>query len=340
MKKKMTLAEVAELAGVSKSTVSFVLNGHAEKHRIAPETVEKVMAVVSENNYAPSLYARALKSKRTYTIGLVIPDLTNMGFATIAKELEKLCRTQGYQVLIASSEDAAEEELRAVDSLIARQVDLLMVASSMSDDTFYIQVNKTIPVILFDRRMDGTMLPYVVTDAEAATETVITRLVKGTGGECFYFGGLSALSPGQDRFNGYVKGMANAGFTHDPRYIFHRDYQPESGYLMMQECVEQLGRFPQALFTASYSILEGVLRYLTEHNGLNAGIRIATFDNYTILDCLPVAIDSVEQNYQEMSQYLFTCMQKLLNKKELFVPQKVFPATIHFRSPQSPITLI
>jgi LacI family sucrose operon transcriptional repressor len=331
VKKKMTLAEVAELAGVSKSTVSFVLNGHAEKHRIAPETAEKVMSVVKEHNYAPSLYARALKSKRTYTIGLVIPDLSNMGFATIAKELERLCREKGYQTLIASSEDDKKEEIQAVNSLISRQVDLLMVASCMPDDKFYLKVNKTLPVILFDRRIPETNLPYVVTGAEAATESVVSRLLDDTVRECFYFGGTSLLSPGRERLAGYRLALKKAGLPPCSTWIFHRDYHPESGYLMMKECVEDLGRCPEALFTASYSILEGVLRYLTEQGLLDTRIRLATFDNYNILDCLPVAIDSVEQDYKAMSQHLFSGMQSLLNATELSEPQKEFPARIHSR---------
>ena len=79
------------------------------------------------------------------------------------------------------------------------------------------------------------------------------------------------------------------------------------------------------------SILEGVLRYLSEHEALDTDIRIATFDNYTILDCLPIPIDSVEQDYVEMSRHLFSCMQSLLNKETLVEPQKVYPAKIHFR---------
>ena len=129
-KKKLKLADIAELAGVSKSTVSFVLNGHAKKHRINEETVKRVQAVVEEHNYAPSLYARALKANRTYTLGLVIPDLANMGFATTAKFLEKLARSHGYQLLIASSEDNPKQEKAAVKSLLERQVDLLMVATA------------------------------------------------------------------------------------------------------------------------------------------------------------------------------------------------------------------
>ena len=331
MKKKMTLADIAQLAGVSKSTVSFVLNGHAEKHRIAQDTIDKVMAVVAEHNYSPSVYARALKSKRTYTIGLVIPDLLNMGFATIAREMEKLCRAGGYQTLIASSEDNIEEEQNAVNSLVQRQVDLLMVASSMTEDSFYQKINKTIPVILFDRRINNTDLPYVVSDAQSATEKVVVNLFGDTVGECFYFGGNAELSPGQDRLAGYQSAVARAERELHTSHIYHKDYQPESGYQMMETCVTELGRFPQALFTASYSILEGVLRYLSEHKALDTDIRIATFDNYSILDCLPFSIDSIEQDYVEMSRHLFLCMQRMLNKESLLEPQKVYPAKIHFR---------
>ncbi|KGY12699.1 sucrose operon repressor [Vibrio tubiashii] len=328
--KKLKLADIAELAGVSKSTVSFVLNGHAKKHRIHEETVKKVQAIAFANNYSPSIYARALKSKQTYTAGLVIPDLTNMGFATIAKRLEILCRSEGYQLLIASSDDDPEMENQAIRSLVDRQVDLLLIATAQTDESELLAATQSTPVILFDRVIDGSKAINIKTDAASATQEVVAKLAYGLD-ECFYIGGQMALSPSKDRFSGYKAGLKQAGVEFQPKHVFNQDYQPSSGYEMMARAIEQNGRLPQAVFTASYSLLEGVLRYLTEHSLLMSDIRIATFDNYDILDSLPIKVDSIEQDCDLIAQALFDAGKAVLSQPDSKVEQQVFPAKIHYR---------
>ncbi|MCF7481582.1 LacI family DNA-binding transcriptional regulator [Vibrio sp. J1-1] len=329
-KKKLKLADIAELAGVSKSTVSFVLNGHAKKHRINEETEKRVQAVVNEHNYAPSLYARALKANRTYTLGLVIPDLANMGFATTAKLLEKLARSHGYQLLIASSEDNPEQEKAAVKSLLERQVDLLMVATAMTDDAFYLEITQQTPVILFDRIFESTSLTTIKTDAFSATQQVVEILCQQAR-ECAYLGGQLELSPSKDRFSGYQAALLASGVESDTKLVKHKDYQPESGYAMLQEIHQDIGRIPTRIFVASYSILEGVLRYMSEHQLLNANVKIATFDNSPILDCLPIHIDSIEQDCDLIATTLFEQAAALIDSPDRKAEHLILPAKLHYR---------
>ncbi|NVD06484.1 LacI family DNA-binding transcriptional regulator [Vibrio sp. JPW-9-11-11] len=331
--KKLRLADIAQLAGVSKSTVSFVLNGHAQKHRINEQTVKKVQAIAQANNYSPSIYARALKSKQTYTVGLVIPDLTNMGFATIAKHLECHCRQAGYQLLIACSDDNPQMEQQVIEGLIDRQVDLLFVASAACDGHYLQQVAKQTPVILFDRVIEGAALTSVKTDAARATQQVVERLVKGLD-ECAYLGGQLELSPSKERLAGYQAALNTVGIGVQPQLVLSKDYQPLSGYQMMSAVIDELGRPPKALFTASYSLLEGVLRYLTEHNLLDSPIRLATFDNYDILDCLPIKVDSIEQDCALIAQTLFETATQRLANPDLSISSHVLEAKIHLRRPQ------
>ncbi|KII75620.1 LacI family DNA-binding transcriptional regulator [Vibrio renipiscarius] len=328
---KIKLADIALLAGVSKSTVSFVLNGHAEKHRITAETVEKVQRIVREHNYAPSLYARALKSKKTFTVGLIIPDLTNMGFASIAKSLEFMLGEAGYQLLIASSNDDIETEKKAVHNLIERQVDILLVASAMSDDHFYRQLNRALPIILFDRVFTDSAFINIKTDAQSATEEVVSHLIKQNA-ECIFIGGQLALSPSQDRLAGYQAAFKSAHMECNPQWLFCQDYQADSGYAMMAQAVDQLGRVPKAVFTASYSLLEGVLRYLSEHQLLNDSVRLATFDHYAILDCLPIKIDSIEQDSQALAQALFDNALAQLDCATTSHHSEVIAAKVHYRT--------
>ncbi len=328
--KKLKLADIAQLAGVSKSTVSFVLNGHAKKHRINEETVKKVEAIAAAHNYSPSIYARALKSKQTYTAGLVIPDLANMGFASIAKRLEVLCRNHGYQLLIASSDDNPEMEKQVIQSLVDRQVDVLFVATSFTNEQYLQQVKQTTPIILFDRVFEDSAFTTIKTDAASATQEVVSKLVEGLD-ECWYIGGQMDLSPSRDRFIGYQAALLQAGIDFRQEHVLNKDYQPSSGYDLMANAVSIRGCAPKALFTASYSLLEGVLRYLTEHDMLSDDIQIATFDNYDILDCLPLKIDSVEQDCESIAQALFNAGQSVLEHPSKAPEQVSIAAKIHYR---------
>ncbi|USD68082.1 LacI family DNA-binding transcriptional regulator [Vibrio sp. SCSIO 43136] len=329
--KKLKLADIAQLAGVSKSTVSFVLNGHAQKHRIAPDTVEKVRRVVEEYQYAPSLYARALKSKRTLTYGLVIPDLTNMGFATIAHHLEKLCLQQGYQLLIASTEDDIDTEKNAVNNLISRQVDGLMVASCHLDAHFYSTITQDTPTVFFDRQFAYDAATFVVTDTKQSVEQLVTKLVQGRQ-ECVYFGGQTELSPSKARLAGFQSALKNQGMSLETNRVSHGNYHPDSGYQQMKACVEELGRLPEAIFTGSYSLLEGVMKYFVQHPELDKQqVKVATFDNYSILDCLEWKIDSVEQNCESIALKVFNALSDEIDN--LAEPKLItVDAKIHYRS--------
>lgn len=111
------LDEIARLAGVSRTTASYVINGKAKQYRVSDKTVEKVMAVVREHNYHPNAVAAGLRAGRTRSIGLVIPDLENTSYTRIANYLERRARQRGYQLLIACSEDQPDNEMRCIEHL-------------------------------------------------------------------------------------------------------------------------------------------------------------------------------------------------------------------------------
>lgn len=113
----MKLDEIARLAGVSRTTASYVINGKAKQYRVSDKTVEKVMAVVREHNYHPNAVAAGLRAGRTRSIGLVIPDLENTSYTRIANYLERQARQRGYQLLIACSEDQPDNEMRCIEHL-------------------------------------------------------------------------------------------------------------------------------------------------------------------------------------------------------------------------------
>ena len=162
----MKLEEIAFLAGVSRTTASYVVNGKAKKYRVSDKTIEKVMAIVKEYNYQPNAVAAGLRAGKTRSIGIIIPDLENISFTRIANYLEQLVRKQGYQLLISCSEDNPEIEKKCVAHLKQRRVDALVISSSFVSTKDYIFYNdwenSETPLFALDRTLSASIFRSIV----------------------------------------------------------------------------------------------------------------------------------------------------------------------------------
>lgn len=317
LNKRITLNDIATLAGVSKTTASMILNGKGEDFRIKPETRQKVLEVAQKHGYRANAFAKALQAQRTNVIGLVIPDLTNYGFASTAKTLEKLCRENGLQLVITCSDDNPEQEKLAIERLLDRQIDLLITAPTHQDPNYYKKIVKFTPVLHLDRHIPQSELPHIISDDSPRIAELVENIIRAYElNEFYYLGGQLSLSPSESRLKGFQEGLEQGRLQVESGWILHKDYQPESGYQMLAEIVQKLGRLPQAIFTASYTLLEGVLRYLTEHNQMekliNGELHIATFDDHHLLNALPFHIHSIKQDHEEIARQTFAMIRQKL----------------------------
>lgn len=329
---RLTIDDVARIAGVSRTTASMVLNGHAERYRIAQATVERVEQVARELHFSPSHSARSLRNRRSQAIGLVIPDLTNASHAALAQALENLCRARDLQLLMVTSDEDPERESAGMTQLVARQVDGILVVPCSSDARHYQKWTRRLPLVFVDRRLDDSGIPSVVTDAtDSVVQLLAPRLAAGIS-ELVYFGGQAALSPSRDRLAGYRQALANAGLTEQPGWVCERDFLRESGYAMMRDWHAANGRYPQALFTASITLLEGVLAYLRQHGLHDAPRSMMTFDHHALLDCLPLAIDAVQQDSEGLAVASLAKVLALLEGQPLPATDTRIAATL-LRSP-------
>lgn len=330
--KRVTISDIAALAGVSKATASLVLNGRGKELRVAKETRERVLTLAQQHHYQPSIHARLLRDDRSHTLGLVVPEITNHGFAVFSHELENLCREAGLQLLISCTDENAGQEMVVVNNLVARQVDGLIVASSMLSDSDYVKLSEQLPVVLFDRHMNDTRLPLVITDSITPTADLVERLARANPDEIYFLGGQPRLSPTKDRLAGFMQGLERAGVTPRQEWIIHGNYHPSSGYEMFAALCARLGRPPKALFTAACGLLEGVLRYMSQHHLLTSDIRIASFDDHYLYDSLSVPIDTVEQNVPRLAQECFTMLTQMIQGQDPAENQVILPATLRLRS--------
>lgn len=328
--KRVTINDIASMAGVSKSTASLVLNGRGKELRVSAATRERVMEVARMAHYQPSIHARALNSTRSHTLGLVVPEMANHGFATFAHALETLCRDAGLQLLIACTDENSSQETLAVNNLIQRQVDGLIVASSQLNDAEYQQLNRQLPVLLFDRHLGESSLPLVISESINSTAALVEPVAREVK-EFWFFGGQPRISPTRDRLAGFRQGLRQAGLAEKPEWIMHGHYNASSGYEMFAELVMRLGRLPEALFCAACGLQEGVLRYLSQHNLLASPIRLCSFDDHYLYDALSVKIDTVMQDNRQLAWRCFETMTALIEGKPLETPHICLPAQVKRR---------
>jgi len=333
---RITISNIAELAGVSKATASLVLNGKGDEYRVSEETQQRILSIAEEHRYQPSFHARALRSSRSHTIGLVLPFLTQFTNASLARELESLFRNVGIQIIIACSDDDPEQERVVVNNLLQRQVDGLIVISSNTSDEAYSKIHSYVPVVQLGRQIGDSSLPLIMTDATGATANLIQVLASQHPDEVYYFGGEPGLTPSKQRLDGYKLGLQRANVSPRAEWIRQRNYFSYSGYDMMEEVCNELGRPPAALFTASFSLLEGVLQYLNQNPEMQQGLHLASFDDHELLDFMPLRIDSIAQDYTALAFNAFSALMALMEDKPLSAPvTQNIPPRIRWRHPES-----
>ncbi|BES86261.1 DNA-binding transcriptional regulator FruR [Pectobacterium araliae] len=298
----MKLDEIARLAGVSRTTASYVINGKAKQYRVSDKTVEKVMAVVREHNYHPNAVAAGLRAGRTRSIGLVIPDLENTSYTRIANYLERQARQRGYQLLIACSEDQPDNEMRCIEHLLQRQVDAIIVSTALPPEHPFYQrwINGGLPIIALDRALDREHFTSVVgADLEDA-EMLAQELRKMPAKSVVYLGALPELSVSFLREQGFRQAWAS-----DPRevkYLYSNSYERAAAAAAFMDYLNN-NPMPDALFTTSFPLLQGVMDVNLKINGrLPNNLAIATFGDNELLDYLECPVLSVAQRHREVAE--------------------------------------
>ncbi len=298
----MKLDEIARLAGVSRTTASYVINGKAKQYRVSDKTVEKVMAVVREHNYHPNAVAAGLRAGKTRSIGLVIPDLENTSYTRIANYLERQARQRGYQLLIACSEDQPDNEMRCVEHLLQRQVDAIIVSTSLPPEHPFYQrwIGDAFPVIALDRALDREHFISVVGADQEDAEMLAGELRKFPSESVLYVGALPELSVSFLREQGFQQAWKDD--KRQINYLYANSYERDAAAALFGEWLDK-NEMPQALFTTSFALLQGVMDVvLRKYGQLPTELAIATFGDNELLDFLQCPVLSVAQRHRDIAE--------------------------------------
>src|SRR5688500_16446623 len=178
MKKKVSLKDIAQKVGVSTALVSYVLNNKKEG-RIGKETVQKIKDAARELNYRTNYIAKSLKTRKTFTIGLIVADIANPFSSNLARIIEDEAEKKNYTVIFGSSDESAEKSSKLINILLDRQVDgLIISAVEQSEEQIHYLLENDIPFVLVDRYFPGIKASYVAIDNYKAAYDGVRHLVE------------------------------------------------------------------------------------------------------------------------------------------------------------------
>lgn len=297
---KETLSSIAKRTGFSITTVSRVLSGNAEKHRICKKTIETVLKDAREHNYSPSLVAQSLRTNRTNTIGLLLPSIANPYFADVASVIIPEVHRRGYTAIVI---DTMEDEKNFNDSaslLLSRRVDGIIAVPCGTDRSLIESINDNyLPVVLIDRYYDDSHLSYVTTNNHKGG-LMATRHLLGMGHKkiaCIQ--GTITSNPSKERVRGYKEAMREAGNENNIR-IAGNEFSIQNGYLETKLLLESSDP-PTAIFTLSNTITLGALKAIREASfKIPDDISLISFDNFNYMDFLEPPITRISQPTDDM----------------------------------------
>lgn len=268
-----TMKDVASAAGVSLMTVSRVVSGEP---RVAPDTVAKVEKAVRDLGYQRDDIARNLRTKdrSSATIGLVLDDLANPFFATMARAVEDEARRRGYLVLVGSTNDEARRERDVVSAFCARHVDGLIIVPTAGNHAFLrTRMKSGTKVVCVDRPAKGLDVDTVTVDNQEAAYRAVNQLIDHGHSRIAFLGDRRDIWTQQERFAGYAQALASRGIPEEPELLRH-ELRTKAEATAAILALLSLPDPPTALFTGNDLITTGAVEGLAQLDQLKRLTRL------------------------------------------------------------------
>lgn len=294
-----TIRDVAQAAGVSITTVSHVING---TRFVSDQVAADVRRAMLELGYRPNVLARGLRSGKTRTIGLIIPDNSNLFFAEVSRVIENVSFQNGYSLIICNSDDNLVKEKSYLDTLVEKQVDgiIFISAGSYSKDIEKLVQSRT-PVVVVDRDFEGLPADTVLVDNQLGGYLATQYLIQLGHRHIACISGPSEVNPSADRLIGFRKALREAGLLIEEELILRGDFHYQSGERCMHQLLE-LNRPFSAIFVCNDMMAIGALKAAHNRNlRVPQDISIIGFDDIPIAEAISPALTTIAQPYDEMA---------------------------------------
>lgn len=312
---KVTIDDVAKMAGVSKTTVSRILNGHFE--HATEETKKRVLEVIRELDYRPNALARGLKQMRTNVLGIILSNLQNPYWTRVLEGVEDACRALGYSLMICNSNDDPQLEEEYIRGLQMRQVDGIIINPTMKNFALYESlIGNKYPVVAVNRKVAELELDTVVVDNVMGAMLAIDQLCKnGRKNIAIMVYPPEGVSPRLERIEGYKQGLVRNGLAVRDSLI---RILPEKKGIVKEATKELLAQSPEvdAIFSTNNMMTLEILEAIKEQNlRVPQDISLIGYDETVWSMHLDPPLTTVNQPAYEMGEIAVKSLIKRIQAK-------------------------
>ncbi len=327
----ITIYDVAREASVSMATVSRVVNGNPN---VKPVTRKKVMDVIDRLGYRPNAVARGLASKKTTTVGLIIPDISNIFFAELVRGIEDIATMYKYNIILSNSDENTEKELHLLNTMLGKQVDgLIFMGSNITKDHITEFKKSPVPIVLAGSIEDsGEKMPSVNIDYEqAAYDSVNFFISNGHTKIALIIGNREELIS-LKKLAGYKKALEEKNIPFKEEYIVEGDFSYDSG-IEAANRLSELDEKPTAVLVGADEMAVGVVNAIQD-NGFKVpnDLEVISFDNTKLTLMVRPQVTTVVQPLYDIGAVAMRLLTKLMNKEEVEERAVVLPHRIEERN--------
>jgi LacI family transcriptional regulator len=337
-KRRTTIRDVARLAQVAPVTVSRVVNNSGY---ISHETRTRVEAAIQQLNYIPNRLAQSLRYQKTHMVALIVSDITNPFWTTLARGVEDACSKHNLSVIVCNTDEQQEKLDNYINLLLQRQIDGLLIVPTEGYNSLMLEnlVASRVPCIMLDRILpDRQNLSVVRSDSVMGCYLLTRHLLELGHRRIVMLSGGKDVSTGTERAEGYRRALTEAGIPLTGHLIYFGKFTQQSGYQMTMKMLHHVHPLPTAVITANNFIAFGALTALDEqHIRIPQDISLATFDDLpTQINPRPF-LTSVAQDPYRMGQEAVQRLTALLEDGDDLQPQDVvLPVKLIIRASTAP----
>ncbi len=306
---------IAEMAGVSTTTVSHVVNG---TRFVSEDKRQRVLLAMRNLNYRPNRMASGLRRRQSNTIGVVLPDITNPYFAEVARGVEDACFTRDYSAIICNSDASLKTEARCLAMLAEKQTDgIVLVNAGGHAPAPPGGMTRDIPLVMLDREVPGLNVDFIQVDNFAGGRMAAEQFLSLGHRHAACIGGSPGVYPPWERVDGFLDAMREAGHPVPEELVLAGDFQAESGYALAGKLMRARPR-PTAIFAANDLMAYGVIRLLTEM-GLHVpnNVSVIGFDDISLSALFNPPLTTVSQPRLDMGGMAVRLLLERLARPDL-----------------------
>ncbi len=328
-KKQITLADIAKKLNISKVAVSKALRNQSD---ISAETKKKVVNLAKELGYTPNIIARNLSAKNTHTIGLVIPKINHHFFAEAIESIYKIASQHNYEIIMTVSQESTAEEIKHIRSLMAMRVDGLLISvteNTKETSIFQEMKNRGVPLIFFDRIIEGLGFHCIVSDDEYGSYEIVKYAIEKGYTKIGHIGGYKNTNIGKLRCSGYTKAMEEANLEINPDFIVCGGFSVSDGYYGFMKLYNNKS-LPEIIFTVTYPVALGVFKAAKELGiSIPNDIDVISFGDASYNQFLNPSITGVHQPAAEIGKIALELLidqiegRLLIEEKKIVMPVKI-----------------